>query len=313
MSGTKDGFKVRLARLDDAAAIVDVHLSHVPRWYRQIGNEQHEVSYGDLTLDERFGFGGPWMSQETCAIHLNNLLLHRQMPLVAEENGRVVGEMELFVGREGPSYGKNCHIGLLYVHKEAQDRGIGRMMVERAVRHAEENRCDTITVASVQTCEEFYRKCGFSFHDTQVEIEAMSGEYLVGMAALPVPVSVQAFCWGLDMNVGRLQSSAYHVFEMADVYALPSEAECVRVNAFFDVNGHRSLLSYVCLPSGEVEVSAWSDGAEAGDLVFAVLTDLDDRGLRSANMLIPREDYGRIAGLVDVRLIGYRHTLMMKL
>jgi GNAT superfamily N-acetyltransferase len=313
MSRSKNDLRIRLARLDDAAAIVDVHLSHVPRWYRQIGNKQHEVSYGDLTLDERFGFGGPWMSLETCAIHLNNLLLQRHMPLVAEENGRVVGEMELFVSREGMSYGKNCHIGLLYVHKEAEGRGIGRMLVERAVRYAEENRCDTITVASVQMCEEFYRKCGFSFHDTQVEIVATSGEYLVGMTVLPVPVNVQTFCWGLDMNVGRLQSSAYHVFEMADTCALPSEAECRRINAFMDVNGHHSLLSYVCPPSGEAEVYAWSDGAEAGDLVFAVLRDLDARGLRSANMLIPREDYERIAGLVDVRLIGYRHTLMRKL
>jgi GNAT superfamily N-acetyltransferase len=304
---------IRLARLDDAAAISEVHRSHVPRWYRQIGEEQHEVSYDALTLDERCGFGGPWAATETCAIHLNNMLMQRHVPVVAEDRGEVVAEMELFVGREGPAYGRNCHIGLLYVHRDAQGRGIGRAMVERAVWHAEEERCDTLTVASTAACEEFYRKCGFSFHDTLLEMETLSGEYLVDMATLPAPASAQSFSWGMDMKLGRLQSSAYHIFEMTDICALPSMAECNRINAFWDVNGHPSLLSYVCRPSGKAEVGAWSVDADVGDLAFAALRDLSYREIRSASLLLPRKDYERVAELVDARLIGYRHTLMMNL
>jgi ribosomal protein S18 acetylase RimI-like enzyme len=313
MSRSRNDLRIRLARLDDAAAIAEVHLSHVPRWYRQIGNKQHEVRYGDLTLDERCGFGGPWASVETCAIHLNNLLLRRQMPMVAEENGRIVGEMEMFVGREAPPYGKNCHIGLLYVRKDAQGRGIGRQMVGQAVKYAKEARCNTLTVASVLTCEEFYRKCGFAFHDTVVEIEAATGDYLVDMSTMPAQVSIQTFTWGMSMKIGRLQSSAYHVFEMGDDFALPSETDYRHVKAFVSVNDNPSLLSYICLPSGTAEVGAWSKGAGMGDLAFAALSDLNRRGIRSARMLLSKSDYERIDDLVDERVLGSRRTLLMKL
>jgi GNAT superfamily N-acetyltransferase len=305
--------RIRLARLDDAAAIADIHLSHISRWYRQIDNEQYEVSYGDLTLDERCGFGGPWASVETCAIHLNNLLLRRLLPVVAEEDGRIMAGMELFIGREEQPYGKNCHIGVLYVHKDHMGKGIGRQMVGQAIEYAKEARCDTLTVASEPACAEFYRKCGFSFHDTMVEVEAMSGDYQVDVSTVPVPISIQAFTWGMGMKIGRLQSSAYHVFEMGDDFALPSVADNRQVKSFVSVNGNLSLLSYICLQSGEAVVSAWSKGAATGDLASAALADLNRRGIHSAKMLLSKSDYDRIAGLIDARLIGSRRTLLMKL
>ena len=286
----EDRLNIRLARLDDAAAIAEVHRSHVARWYRQVGEAQFDVGYGALTLDERCGLGGPWVSPETCAIHLNNLLLHRHTPIVAEAAGGVAAEMELFVGREGPAYRKNCHIGLLYVHRALQGRGIGRALIGRAARHAREQRCDTLTVASRLENEEFYRRCGFSFNDTLVEAEATPGEYLVDRSPL-----------------------AYHLFEMADACALPSWAGCQRTSRFLGVNGQPSLLSYTSRPGGATEVSAWSAGADAGDLAFAALADLHAEGPQPARMLMPRRDVERLAGAVDVRLIGSRRTLVMRL
>lgn len=96
--------KIRPARLEDASQVCDVHRSHVDRWYRILGSEMHEVGYGSLSIGERWGFGGPWMSTETCAIHLNNMLLQRHYPIVAYRGHRVTGEMELFESREGNSY-----------------------------------------------------------------------------------------------------------------------------------------------------------------------------------------------------------------
>lgn len=313
MSGEKDAVRIRLARLDDAAAIADVHRSHITRWYRQIGDEQHEVGYGSLTLDERCGFGGPWMSPETCAIHLNNLLLRQHTPVVAEKDNRVVAEMELFVGREGRPYGRNCHIGVLYVHRREQRRGIGRRMVEHAIKYARESRCDTLTVASDSACAVFYRKCGFSFQDTLVEVEAAPGKYPVDLSPMPAQISLQAFTWGMSMKIGRLQSSAFHVFEMQDGYALPSASGYRRVRMFANVNGNRSLLSYVILPSGTAEVCAWSAGATASDLAFAALSGLNCREVRAARMLLSKCDYESIDGLVGERMLGSRQTLLVKL
>ncbi|OPY28229.1 MAG: Acetyltransferase (GNAT) family protein [Methanocella sp. PtaU1.Bin125] len=304
---------IRLARLDDAAAISRIHQSHVPRWYRKTGGEHCEVGYEALTLDERYGFGGQWMSTETCAIHLNNLLLSHHMPYVAETDGKPVAEMELFVSREGPPYGRACHIGLLYVDKAFTGHGIGAMMVEKALQYARENRCDSLTVSATRATEEFYRRCGFAFRDALVEIEALPGDFIVDVAPLPPPLSLQSFTWGMNMHIGRLQSSAYHVFEAASEYALASCMNVQRHIQYLTVNGHPSVFVCQCPVPGNAVVRGWSAGADAGDLVFAALGKAAAMGVRTTNMLLCRKDYEHVEGLIESRLIGTRRTLMIKL
>jgi len=77
--------RIRKATLDDVNGIVDVHTS---------GEELSSLSVG-----ERYLRGGPWMSVETCSIHINALLLENQLPAVAELDGRIVGEAEAFFSR----------------------------------------------------------------------------------------------------------------------------------------------------------------------------------------------------------------------
>jgi GNAT superfamily N-acetyltransferase len=305
--------KLRHASLEDAAEISDIHRSHVDRWYRKLDNEQYEVPYGSLSLSERWGFGGPWMSIETCSVHLNNLILQRQLPFVAEEDGKLVGEMELFMGEEGGLYGKNMHIGLLFVRRGHTGQGIGSALVDKAFKLAESQGCDTVTVASSQANVGFYEKHGFRQSGTMVELEAVTKDHYADISILPPPLSPWSFTRGMAMPLGRYQSSAFHVFEMGDDYALPAEADCRHIKTFMSVNGNPSLLSYVCLPTGTVEVSAWSAGATAGDMAFAALTDLNRRGITAARMLLSKSDYDRIDDLVDERILGSRRTLLMKL
>ena len=59
--------RVRPATLDDVPSIVDVHRTDV-----------HD--------------GNPWLEVPTCAAHLHNFLLDGHTALVAEVEGRVVGE-----------------------------------------------------------------------------------------------------------------------------------------------------------------------------------------------------------------------------
>jgi len=304
---------IRLARLDDAVAVTRIHQSHVPQWYRRTEGEHYEVGYDALTLDERYGFGGQWMSTETCAIHLNNLLLSHHMPYVAVADGQPVAEMELFVSREGAPYGRTCHIGLLYVHKDFTGRGIGTMMVEKALQYARENRCDSLTVSATQATEEFYRRGGFSFRDALVEIEALPGEFVVDVAALPPQLSLQSFTWGMNMSIGRLQSSAYHVFEMANEYALPSCMNMHRYTMYLKVNGHPAVFTCHCPIPGKAIVRGWSTGADTGDLVFAALSKAAAMGVHTTNMLLSRKDYDHLEGLIESRMIGTRRTLMIKL
>jgi len=66
--------RVRLASLNDVREIVEVHCSDVEKWFRWTNGRRVEAEYEDLRIEERFMNGGPWMSVETCAIHLNNVL-----------------------------------------------------------------------------------------------------------------------------------------------------------------------------------------------------------------------------------------------
>ena len=154
--------EVRVASLDDVGGIVDVYCSGVDRWFRWIGGGRVEANYGDLGVVDRWSHGGPWMSVETCAVHLNFLLTSDQYPLVAVLDGRVVGELELYVGEERGCLGKTAFIDVLEVHRDFRRMGVRRALVGGAIELARENDCDTISVWPAKGAVGFYGKCGLS-------------------------------------------------------------------------------------------------------------------------------------------------------
>ena len=89
---------IRRGELKDVAGIVDVHCSELDgTWYSFKGGVREEVEGPtSLSLYERWLNGGSWMSPELCAVYINNLLLEGHIPLVAEQNGLIVGELSCF-------------------------------------------------------------------------------------------------------------------------------------------------------------------------------------------------------------------------
>ena len=152
---------VRIASLDDVRGITNVHCSDITEWYKWIGNKQATAKYEELSISERFLHGGPWMSVETCAIHINYLLTSGQYPLVAEYNGKIVGELELIIGPEKGVLNKTGFIDILVVHRNFRRRGIGTFLVNRAIEIAKEKKCNTLSVWPEKRAIPFYEKCGF--------------------------------------------------------------------------------------------------------------------------------------------------------
>ncbi|WP_367884848.1 hypothetical protein [Thermococcus sp. JCM 11816] len=98
--------EIRVATLDDVKGIVDVHTA---------GGEE----LSGFSVRERYLRGGPWMSVETCAVHINALLLEGQYPIVAELDGRIVGEAEVFLSEEqinGGEMMRIAHLDVIEVH-----------------------------------------------------------------------------------------------------------------------------------------------------------------------------------------------------
>ncbi|AEC52252.1 hypothetical protein PNA2_1337 [Pyrococcus sp. NA2] len=192
--------KIREATLDDVQGITKVHLSDV------------EIpGYEELKIEERYSYGGPWMSVETCAIHVNNLLLHSHPVLVAEENGRILGELEMLISEEMflGKVRKICHVNILMVHRKHRGIGIGKTLMMKAEEIAREKGCELITVTPEERAKGFYMKLGYEvlFKEKIIEIEVKGGD---------AKAEKTEFSWedikGLEMIAGRFQSSYYHWF-----------------------------------------------------------------------------------------------------
>ncbi|NJE84720.1 GNAT family N-acetyltransferase [Thermococcus sp. CX2] len=206
---------VRIATLEDVAGIVDVHRSGIERWLKREGGRVEEAHYEELSVSERYLHGGPWMSIESCAVHLNNLLLEGQIAVVAEVDGRIVGEAELLISEE-PVHGeitKIAHLDVIEVHREFRERGVGRAIVEFLEELALERGCRLFTATPDPSAVGFYKKIGVS----EVVYRASIVEF--DTSKFPEPPKdpeTFEFSWddvkALEMVAGRFQSSYHYWF-----------------------------------------------------------------------------------------------------
>lgn len=281
---------VRYARLSDVAGICRVHRSHVKSWTRTLGDKEYPVNYRSLSIDERWGFGGPWMSTETCAIRLNGMILKRHFPFVAVKKGTIVGHMELFIGREGETYGKNAHIAVLYVHKGHLGVGIGSALLDKVLEIARNERCDTITTASAPENIDFYVKHGLVKRKEYIEACLPVAES--PLSCNNIDINLAHYAYGKEMPVGRYQSSACNIFEASMKYALGGHTGSEREFCYIPIDDNPSLFLF---ENGEqVTVYGWTKSAPAAKMVSAGLSLLSKKGAKSANMLLSSEDYGTI-------------------
>ena len=98
--------------------------------------------------------------------------------LVAELNQRIVGMIEV---RE------DNHVTLLFIASDCQGRGIGRKLIELAIResHARQPERGTMTVHATPNAVGFYRKVGF---------QPLSGEeYERGLRFWPMRLQIEDF------------------------------------------------------------------------------------------------------------------------
>jgi len=150
---------IRPATLTDAAAISAVHCSTVDEWRDPYTRQPTDET--TLNLFGRWYNGGDWMSVETCAVHLNGMLLRGHLPLVAEHGGSIVGEAEYYVNHEPAPFGPHLHLSVLYTHRDWQGQGIGRALVEAGVEHARALGCHALTTQPEPEMTGFYRRLDF--------------------------------------------------------------------------------------------------------------------------------------------------------
>jgi len=145
---------VREATLDDTQEIVGIYLTNPGRPF--------DRPIEELSVAERYSYGGPWMSVESCAIHLNNMLAWGHVPLVVEDEGKVIAETEFYIGKDIPPLGTTLDISVLYVHSDFQRRGAGSLLVQEMISRAKREKCHYVTVSGGLGAPGFYARFGFS-------------------------------------------------------------------------------------------------------------------------------------------------------
>ena len=198
---------VRLATLADSAAITAIHKSDVERWERiRADGTLVATPYEQLSLYERWQHGGPWLSIESCAVHLHRLLTGVGIPLVAEVDGEVLAEAEVYENFEAAPFGHHLDLAIIAVRADHQRRGLGRALVNYVIDMARLMKCERVTVANA-SAREFYAAMHFRHvrSGKGVRIAAQPGRVMYQATALADRNVDQIKGW--YMPLGRYQSA----------------------------------------------------------------------------------------------------------
>lgn len=200
---------VRQATLADAASITALYNATIPTWTRRgIDGETLPADYAELSLFERWLIGGPWSSVEMCSVHLANLLRGSDgLPLVAEIEGRVGAEAEIFIGREPEPFGHHVNIARLTVHPDYADTGLSSALLKYIQQIAEAIRCRRVTVADGESGAALYEFHHFVRAHTGHQVLIKPDEGRVFYKASELKVFDPAQIEGWHMPLGRCQNA----------------------------------------------------------------------------------------------------------
>jgi hypothetical protein len=138
--------EVRLANLDDTRAISALFRAPITVWQRLDARGRVEtVDYESLTLYQRWLHGGAWMSVETGAVFLNELLLGAGIPLVALNDGEVAAYAEVYHGIEPEPFG--AHLYLAHLVTNEAGAGLEDALLKEIAARAKALKCKQVLVS----------------------------------------------------------------------------------------------------------------------------------------------------------------------
>jgi len=298
---------VRLATLSDAAAITAVHCSTVGVWRDPV--TRSSTTYENLGLFGRWYNGGPWMSVETCAVHLNHMLCQGHLPFVAEVSGTVVGEVEYYIAREPPPFGPYLHVSILYIHKDWQGRGVGRALLNVGIEQAQSLGLTALTTEPEVNSEDFYRRMGFSLWLSAKEMQASVGGGLPG--GLTVMLKPRSVPEELALRIGRYQCGAQGWDSLWPVLMLPGWCDLRRKVWHGELQGTPLLLGLREQLSDPQQADgyAWlSPDAPLLPAVSALRALAAAEGFSAVDLLLPEEE---VPVLKEALPLAYQTTIAL--
>lgn len=235
---------VRQAILADAAAISALHNATISEWTRRLPDgSSAPAAPEELSLFERWLVGGPWTSVEMCAVHIANLLrVADGIPIVAEIDGQVGAEAELFIWREPEPFGHHINISKLTVHPAWAGENLAGALVSYIHNIAQAIRARRITVADAEADAAFYEAQHFARAHTGQRhlIATQTGRVFYQAAELKNFDPAQIANW--HMPLGRLQSARQEWDRMAPDFwnSVPEIVEVESARLHLTVTGQEA-------------------------------------------------------------------------
>jgi GNAT superfamily N-acetyltransferase len=270
---------VRLATLQDAAAITAIHMSHIATWeHINADGTSNAIDYEALTLFERWQHGGPWMSIETCAVHLNRLLAGAGFPLVAEDGGQVIGMAEVYESHEPAPFGSHLELSVMSTHAGHKGRGVGAALMGYVRNMAKLMKCPKVIVSHVEA-PEFYEKQGFRRlgFGHGVRISAQEGRIFYQSVDFKDRAYDQVKSWGMPM--GRYRSSRQEwdkLFPQDWASGIPELLQPQSLHVKITVSGAQPVFVYareadeVDFQPSDLHVACWAQRPMTPQLLTAV-------------------------------------------
>ncbi|MBW4437859.1 MAG: hypothetical protein KME04_12030 [Pleurocapsa minor GSE-CHR-MK-17-07R] len=278
---------VRQARLDDTIAISQLFRARIPVWQRlDTEGRVQTVTYEDLTVAERWGHGGHWMSVETSALYLNHLLLGAGIPLVSWDGatGQINGYAEAYASTEGDPVGSSLHVA----HLVSADERIADALLGALYEQAMLRRLPRMTVTQPHDAdlpEEVITETITSV--SRYSISTREGQVFYSAKELPGADYAQISGWW--MPVGRISSARYQweLLMPRQFETLPERASNPHDRVKLSAGGFEAIVYCEARPHDprSADVSIWTPKGLQPQIVTAVRDWAAKRGYRTLWMV----------------------------
>jgi len=268
--------EIRLATLDDVAAICDLFQGQIGRWQRlNAEGIAEDVSYADLTVYERWLHGGsaaPWMSLETASIWLSHLRRGGGMPRVMLNSGGIVAYAEVFAGDEPAPYGQHMYLGQLISRDAESGRAMFQKLREEAAGQAS---LFTATCAAYDSdCVTFYARSGLAqlVKSYRVQFAAQQGQGFYQVTPHKNPAAVQITGWYMPLGERGSGREQWERLWPSHWDALPKLAERAVHRLRFSAAGQEAFVYFArdLYDPRSAHVSCWTPKPISAQMIIAM-------------------------------------------
>ncbi len=164
---------IKIFQREEAEALLELNLIEQGKWFHGSPDGQltkEPASWEELTPYERWLHGGWWLDPDTLALYLDVIEETQGVILVAEKNGKFIGELDLAIGYDPIFKETRAHLLWLVVHPKHRRKGVAKRLVQAAATVARKRGAQALyTEAEDNRSERLYVQSGFTKATTITE------------------------------------------------------------------------------------------------------------------------------------------------